>query len=244
MTTTKFKPKPHDCQNLFSRFFNDLSEQDWKDNLKLCFHLQEAWWFFLDYMAPSDQDENGKPYLTLFEFGAAMAPYLRWKPSSVKPRIIRFYQYRERIPRCGGILLNQNQDKVLLVRGYYSGKWMFPSGKVVGQESFQDAAQREVFEETGYWGLVSPNFVKYKQRKSWRREFVFYNVPEDFDFKPQSRKEVSEIKWFTSKELARVMDTRSFWPQLSRYLKVRKPEPIFKWVERDKSPPSPTLKPI
>lgn len=47
------------------------------------------------------------------------------------------------------VMIFDVQDRVLVMRDISTGSWNFPGGKVGHQESFEDAAFREVREETG-----------------------------------------------------------------------------------------------
>jgi len=53
-------------------------------------------------------------------------------------------------------IIHDNDGKVLLLKRsdknrYYLGKWQLPGGKVEDEETLEEAIQREVFEETGYY---------------------------------------------------------------------------------------------
>lgn len=58
---------------------------------------------------------------------------------------------------AGGVLVN-NEDRVLLVHpsGNWQGyAWTFPKGGVDADESHEEAARREVYEEAGYRAIVT-----------------------------------------------------------------------------------------
>lgn len=56
-----------------------------------------------------------------------------------------YKSYKRMVPCCGGILLNKERDKVLLVRGWKSNAgWSFPRGKINLAESEEACAVREV----------------------------------------------------------------------------------------------------
>lgn len=50
----------------------------------------------------------------------------------------------------GAVLLQHRDDKPGV---YYPGHWCYPGGVVKAGESFEEAAKRELFEETGYKAL-------------------------------------------------------------------------------------------
>ncbi len=158
-------------------------------------HVQEAYWFYIDYIVPS----NGASYsdLSLTDFTRSISPLLHWSPCDAAATVKKFWYMDSKIPRCGGILLNQRKNKILLVRAVNGTRWTFPVGKIQAGETAVECAQREVFEETGYKGVAcSAQQVHYRKRKAKYSLFLFYNVPENYTFCAQTRHEIGEIKWF------------------------------------------------
>lgn len=72
---------------------------------------------------------------------------------------------------CGGIVIYRNKILVLYknLKNKYEG-WVLPKGTVEEEESFEDTALREVYEETG----VRPQIVKYVGKS-----FYSFNIPKD-----------------------------------------------------------------
>ncbi|KAF7722445.1 mRNA-decapping enzyme subunit 2 [Apophysomyces ossiformis] len=114
-------------------------------------------------------------------------------------------QYRFRIPVCGAILINDSLDKCVLVKGWSSRSgWGFPKGKINQDEEYSCCAIREVLEETGYdiTPLLKKNdYVEFTVREQRIRLYLVVGVPEDTEFNPQTRKEISEILWFNMDDL-------------------------------------------
>jgi ADP-ribose pyrophosphatase YjhB (NUDIX family) len=50
---------------------------------------------------------------------------------------------------CSAAVFNREKEKILLVRRADNGKWAVPGGYMEAGESFSEACQREVWEETG-----------------------------------------------------------------------------------------------
>lgn len=58
--------------------------------------------------------------------------------------------YKRQIPVCGGVILNKEMNRVLLVRGPKNNEgFSFPRGKINSNESKVACATREIYEETG-----------------------------------------------------------------------------------------------
>ncbi|KAI8377938.1 Dcp2, box A domain-containing protein [Radiomyces spectabilis] len=116
-----------------------------------------------------------------------------------------FMQYRFRIPVCGAIILNETLDKCLLVKGWSSKSgWGFPKGKINQNEEYDCCAIREVLEETGYDitdGLRKNDYIELTMREQRIRLYIIVGVPEDTEFIPRTRKEISQIAWLKLDDL-------------------------------------------
>lgn len=198
--------------NLYNQFIKPLSEKDRLNNNLIIMKLQEAHWFYIDFMIQPGTNIGFKQFIYAF------APLLHWKRKSVARRLKSYWLYSASLPRGGGILLNDNRDKILLVRGFGAKRWTFPAGKIHPMEEHKTCAQREVFEETGFLGEPSDDGIQYQKRKATYHLYIFYNVPEEYDFQPQTRKEIAEIAWFNVKDLPLIMHTKPFQTQLDKYL--------------------------
>lgn len=77
--------------------------------------------------------------------------FLRCHADNVDQILEDFKAYKLAVPTYGGIILNEDMSKVLLVLGFWSKtSWGFPKGKVNEDEPPHLCAVREVLEETGY----------------------------------------------------------------------------------------------
>jgi len=70
---------------------------------------------------------------------------------------------KEFLAKSGGILLNEN-NRILLVQSR-ANKWGFPKGSLEPGETFEECAEREVFEETSFKISVSDADPKIKFHK-------------------------------------------------------------------------------
>ena len=117
---------------------------------------------------------------------------------------IAYTTYRKSIPLCGGILLNNSTDKVLLVQDFNSSSWTFPRGKKTPGESDIACAIREVMEETSF-DITSyvdeTDFITINLTKRVLKLYIIWNVPESYNFQPKTRKEISGLKFYSLNEI-------------------------------------------
>ena len=108
------------------------------------------------------------------------------------------------ISAAGGVVLRRDEDRRTRVAVIHRPKymdWSLPKGKLEKGESWQEAALREVQEETGYRceaGVELPE-VSYLDRKA-RRKLVRYWLMEPIDGEFRSHGEVDELRWVTPSE--------------------------------------------
>ena len=108
------------------------------------------------------------------------------------------------IRRCGGIIYNCNNDKVLVVLNRESfekgeNKWGFPKGHRNYREKIIDCAQREIKEETG---LVIPKCLL-KDRQCINNTLYFrLNLRQNYDsFDIIDKNEIAKVEWMSIDEL-------------------------------------------
>jgi 8-oxo-dGTP diphosphatase len=112
------------------------------------------------------------------------------------------------IAAAGGVLIAPSDDGPLIVvihRPKYMD-WSLPKGKLEEGEGWQEAALREVEEETGYRAraLDELDRVSYRDRKS-RRKLVRYWLMEPIEGQFEPHGEVDEIRWVSMDEAERLL---------------------------------------
>jgi len=197
-----------------------------------CANLVKAHWYYEDYLA--DHFSYLPHYAKLEPFCREMfarCDILKPMQNQFQEQYDAFKAYRATIPVFGGILLNQDMSKVLLVQGWKGKSWSFPKGKVNEAEDEVVCAAREVYEEIGYdmTPLVNPNaFVETNSKQGKRiKLFIVRGVDENFEFAPQVQKEIGDIKWFSIEDLPvhSSQSSNMFWslhtftPQLCRWMR-------------------------
>ena len=113
-------------------------------------------------------------------------------------------QPHDLIRAAGGVLFRtsrRGRGKVAVVYREARGDWTFPKGKLDEGESFEEAALREVVEETGITAVIR-RFIgstNYTHRKG-RPKIVAYYLMEAISGEFAPNEEVDELRWVTLDE--------------------------------------------
>ncbi len=114
------------------------------------------------------------------------------------------------VEAAGGLVINSKKEQLFIHR---FGRWDLPKGKIEKNETHEEAAIREVQEETG---LLDVSILKelpstfhifdYKGKKVLKRTYWFMmNYSGNSIPKPQTEEEIVEVRWFNTDNLAEVM---------------------------------------
>jgi 8-oxo-dGTP pyrophosphatase MutT (NUDIX family) len=116
-------------------------------------------------------------------------------------------------------------DKVLLVRHTYIPGWFMPGGGLKRGETLEQAARREVFEETGAQLGKITLMGAYTSFLSWKTDHGIVFMCKDFEITGKSDNEIAEVRAFSLNELP-----KDLWPshrlRLEEYAKGV-PQPQF-----------------
>ncbi|KAK3700811.1 mRNA-decapping enzyme subunit 2 [Vermiconidia calcicola] len=203
--------------DLTVRFLLNLPASELSSVPRLCFQVEEAQWYYEDFVRPfvAASGLPPLPSLPLRQFCLLLFQHCPLLSGFTDAQHIAAYEeflaYKVRVPVRGAILLDEEMENVVLVRGWKKGaSWSFPRGKINKDERDLDCAIREVYEETGYdvrgAGLVPEKeeevkYIDITMREQHMRLFVFRGVSEDTYFEPRTRKEISKISWYSIKDL-------------------------------------------
>lgn len=103
------------------------------------------------------------------------------------------------IQAAGGVV--RRDDRILLVHRPRYDDWSLPKGKLDPGESSDEAALREVEEETGlrcHLGRELPS-IEYHDRRGRPKQVRYWEMhPESGEFVPND--EVDEVRWVTTAE--------------------------------------------
>jgi len=172
---------------------------------RVFFQIEQASWFYDDFYR---NQFRHLPHLQMKDFSQTFVqrcPTLKRalklpNDNAVCTALANFSKLKNKIPVCGAILLSSDMNQCVLVKGWIAGSaWGFPKGKINADEIDIDCAVRETLEETGYdsTGQVSSeDWVECVHKGQTQRLYMARDVPADYNFVTQTRKEISEIRWF------------------------------------------------
>lgn len=111
---------------------------------------------------------------------------------------------------AGGLVKNK-KGKILFI--YRNNKWDLPKGKLDKGESIEDAALREVEEETGVKNLEIDNYLKttyhiFKRNGEYRLKQVYwFAMHTDYlgKLKPEKKEGITKVRWKGPKKTAKAL---------------------------------------
>ena len=108
----------------------------------------------------------------------------------------------DRVRAAGGVVLNGDGEIAVVYRPKYED-WTLPKGKLEPGESWEDAAVREVREETGFLCELGDELgsVEYTDRHGRPKTVRYWRMEvREGEFEPND--EVSELRWLAPDEAA------------------------------------------
>ncbi|CAH1637469.1 unnamed protein product [Spodoptera littoralis] len=192
--------------DLCSRFIINLPHEDRGNLVRICFQIELAHWFYLDYYC-TDESNRLHP-CGIREFAAHIfqhVPQLREHVSSLDSVLENWREYKQMVPTYGAILLDTDLTHVLLVQSYWTkASWGFPKGKINESEEPWRCAIREVLEETGFdiSKLLNKNdYIEATIHEQTVRLYIIGYIPRDTKFQPRTRNEIKACEWFPLADL-------------------------------------------
>ncbi|KAJ5457899.1 mRNA decapping protein 2Box A [Penicillium sp. IBT 31633x] len=236
--------------DLCVRFIINLPREELESVERICFQVEEAQWFYEDFIRPLDPalpSMNLKTFaMRIFQHCPLMSS---WSHYHHLAAFQEFLDYKTRVPVRGAIMLNQEMDEVVLVKGWKKGaNWSFPRGKINKGEKDLNCAIREVYEETGFdvreADLVKDDdgvkYIEITMREQHMRLYVFRGVPRDTYFEPRTRKEISKIEWYKLSDLPTLKKNKQHDEGLAVanankfYMVAPFLNPLKKWIAQQK----------
>jgi mRNA-decapping enzyme subunit 2 len=236
--------------DLCVRFIINLPREELESVERICFQVEEAQWFYEDFIRPLDP---ALPSLNLKTFAMRIFQHCplmsQWSHYHHVVAFSEFLAYKTRVPVRGAIMLNEDMDEVVLVKGWKKGaNWSFPRGKINKGEKDLDCAIREVYEETGF-DVRAANLIKndddvkdieVTMREQHMQLFVFRGVPHDTHFEPRTRKEISKIEWYKLSDLPTMKKSKQHDEGIAAanankfYMVAPFLHPLKKWIAQQK----------
>nr|CAG4640932.1 EOG090X07NG [Eulimnadia texana] len=192
--------------DLCSRFIVNVPEEERRDPIRLCFQIEQAHWFYIDFYCsgeyPAARSIGFKDFAyNIFRHLSFLRPHL----PTLERILEQWKEYKMAVPTYGAVLLNQDLTKVLLVQGFWSkSSWGFPKGKVNEGEDPARCAAREVLEETGFDAsklIDSRVFLETIVNDQITRLYVVPGIQEETKFIPKTRNEIRAVQWFPLADL-------------------------------------------
>jgi mRNA-decapping enzyme subunit 2 len=99
-----------------SRFIVNIPPEELVSVPRICFQIEQAHWFYEDFVR--EQNPHRLPSLSLRKFSKCIFDHcpLLWQYSgSHEEEFEDFLRYKKRVPVLGGILLDENWEKVFIL---------------------------------------------------------------------------------------------------------------------------------
>ncbi|KAM3176312.1 hypothetical protein ACTXT7_006765 [Hymenolepis weldensis] len=219
---------------------------DWNSgSIRIFTELELAHWYYLDNYV------NDKTEVGVDMFGMCKAMFEKF-PKLVPSGFDWVQKYKDwracRVSAhtAGAIILDEDFEMVLLVQGFNSKRWTFPSGKVAENEALRDCAVREVMEEVGLdveHRIVENLFMDVFVGDTRHRVYIVEGFPRIRNLRPSTKNEIEVITWFSLSRLN--IDIASSNSKRSEFLLVAPLiMPLQQYVHHRKSglPPIQALK--
>lgn len=229
---------PTDLLNdLSSRFIINVPEEERVDLIRVCFQIELAHWFYLDFYCEEDPK---LPKCLLKDFIRIIfghIPFLQKYSPDVDSVIANWKEYKMAVPTYGAILLDQEIKNVLLVQSFvFKASWGFPKGKVNKDELPHHCAIREVLEETGFdisHLIDKTEYLEHYFNDQLIRLYIITGVQPNVKFHPKTRKEIKSIEWFAVSSLPlgrKDQVSKTNLGPISLFMVIPFVKPLRKWI--------------
>ena len=116
-------------------------------------------------------------------------------------------------------------------------KWGFPKGSCKKEETEEQGAIREIYEETGY---IVENIEKYRKKKLVLISFYIIELENAFVSSPVDGEEVKDMQWFTESEIRKMHKNNLLVCNVKKFFKLPDTK-TTKQIQIDMSLPKPVI---
>tara|TARA_B110000908_G_scaffold139481_1_gene166119 strand:+ start:2545 stop:3084 length:540 start_codon:yes stop_codon:yes gene_type:complete len=113
---------------------------------------------------------------------------------------------KQRVVKCGIIILNEDKTKIMLVQNKYLLNennvelWSIPKGSRKNNETYADCAMRETYEETGLQFKIKNNMLRIKINNTY---YFIYKMKHTTNILiPIDTIEINKVKWFNIDDIS------------------------------------------
>jgi len=185
------------------RFIDFLPSEILYDPPRLCFEIQEAYWYYNDHLLANDKrDLPPLKQIGFFSLMLRASSTLRglYAPEKMQKQLTGPWdKYCQCIQWLGAAIVDRDYKKCLMIQPWVGNKWKFPGGKIEKGETHVEGAIREILEETGI--DISSTICKddHAEKGTWdqypAKLFFVAQGLQDGDCLPKANKEVGKIAW-------------------------------------------------
>lgn len=155
--------------------------------------------------------------------------YAKWNAAKYE------YEVKPKKQSAGGVIINEKGEILLRKpKGGFGGyAWTFPKGRVDEGESMEEAALREVYEETGVKAKIIKDIDKNFEGSVTNNKFYIMELQEDHGI-PKDDKETSKVVWVVPENAHKLINQTSLEEGRKRDLAIL--DEVLDHLGKPKSP--------
>lgn len=157
---------------------------------------------------------------------------------SKKKKLLKHLRKKLPVVTAAGGLVYNSQGEVLFI--YRNERWDLPKGKVEKHEEIEQAAVREVEEETGVKGLQLGEFLMktyhvFKRNGKYKLKVThWYKMTTDYDGElvPEEKEDITKVRWKDEKKIKKAL-AKSYANIRLLFPEALQPDHVLNFVEEN-----------